>query len=177
LLNHVYFHGVVIFHVAHELCQFNFFLDQRSGFLFGFRLFRICTGDLLVLTDVAFIFVFIVSLLVSRVVDGEHLPHNGCAAEVVDSEIATPLIFVFQPTKALALSCFLVAHEADPDGLAILREDCDDVSFGEVEVEAADVDVGRVAVVGVPGGVGGDDFFEFALVEALDLLDLVHGDV
>jgi hypothetical protein len=27
----------------------------------------------------------------------------------------------------------------------------------------------------VPGGVGGDDFFEFALVEALDLLDLVHG--
>jgi hypothetical protein len=59
--------------------------------------------------------------------------------------------------------------------LAILREDCDDVSFGEVEVEAADVDVGRVAVVGVPGCVGGDDFFELALVEALDLLDLVHG--
>ena len=38
---------------------------------------------------------------------------------------------------------------------AVLREDGYDVAFGEVEGEPADVDVGCVAVVGVPGCFGG----------------------
>lgn len=138
------------------------------------RLFLCGAGDLLVLANVAFIFVFVVAFLVAGVVDGEHFAHDGCAAEVVDGQVAAPLVLVFQPAEAPALAGFLVAHEADPDGLAILGEDCDDVSFGQVEVEAADVDVGRVAVVGVPGCIRGDDLFQLALVEALDLFDLIH---
>ena len=41
--------------------------------------------------------------------------------------------------------------------LAVLREDGDEVAFREREGEAADVDVGGVAVVGVPGGGGGSE--------------------
>ena len=56
-------------------------------------------------------------------------------------------------------------------GVAVLREEGQDVTFAELEGEAADVDVGCVAVVGVPGGVGRDAFLELKVVEALDLAD------
>jgi len=55
--------------------------------------------------------------------------------------------------------------------IAVLAEDGDEIAFGQVEGEAADVDVGGVTVVGVPGGGGGDSGFEFALVEGLSLSD------
>lgn len=45
--------------------------------------------------------------------------------------------------------------------VSVLGEDGEDVAFREVEGQAADVDVGCVAVVGVPGGVWGDAFLEF----------------
>jgi hypothetical protein len=54
-------------------------------------------------------------------------------------------------------------------GIAVLAEDGDEVTFGKVEGEATDVDVGGVTVVGVPGGGGGHSGFEFALVEGLSL--------
>lgn len=55
-----------------------------------------------------------------------------------------------------------------------MGEDGDDVAFGEVKGETADVDVGCVVEVAVPGAPGGDIVFEFALVEGLDFPDGVH---
>lgn len=50
-------------------------------------------------------------------------------------------------------------------GVAILREDDTDVALGEFWQEAADVDPGGVAVVGVPGCGGWGGVFELAFVE------------
>lgn len=47
------------------------------------------------------------------------------------------------------------------DRFAILREDGDDVAFCESVGEAADVDVGGVAVVGVPRGGWASEKVEF----------------
>ena len=57
-----------------------------------------------------------------------------------------------------------------------MREYGDDIAFGEVEGKPADVDVGGIAVIGVPGGFGRDAGFELAFVEVLDFADCVHGE-
>ena len=49
-------------------------------------------------------------------------------------------------------------------GVAELREDGEDVAFGEGEGEAGDMDEGGGAVVGVPGCGGRGAVVEFELV-------------
>jgi hypothetical protein len=58
---------------------------------------------------------------------------------------------VLEPAEAARLARFLVARELDEYGLAVLREYYYYVAFGEFAGEAAEVDEGGVAVVGVPG--------------------------
>lgn len=62
------------------------------------------------------------------------------------------------------------------DRIPVLGEDGQDVALGELEREPADVDVGGVAVIGVPAAVGGDHFLELGFVEAGDLANGLHGD-
>lgn len=136
--------------------------------------------------------------LVARVVDAHHAAQDVGAAEVVDGQVGAPLVAVLEPAEALGLARLLVARQLDEDGLAVLREDDDDVALGERVGEPAEVDVGRVAVVRVPGGLGRaaersvssgaqtnvgregvgwhvHSMFELALVERLDGAYLVHG--
>lgn len=88
--------------------------------------------------------------LVPRVVNAHHTAQYVSAAEVVDGQVCAPLVAVLEPAEALGLARLLVARELDEDRLAVLREDDDDVALGERVGEAAEVDVGGVAVVGVP---------------------------
>lgn len=78
---------------------------------------------------------------------------NLSTSNVVDCQVAAALVFVLEPAEAFGLAGFFVANEFEEDGLAVLGEDCDDVPFGEFVGEAAEVDVGGIAVVDVPGGV------------------------
>ena len=59
-------------------------------------------------------------------------------------------------------------------GVAVLGKDGEDVAFAQLEGQAADIDVGGVAVVGVPASIGWDAFFEFGIVEAGNLADGLH---
>lgn len=162
--------------VAHKFRKLDLLLDHGPALFFRLRLFLCRSSDLFVLTNVAFILIFVISFLIACVIDCKHFTHDCCAAEIVDGQVATPLILIFEPSKAPALAGLFVAHQTNPDGLAILGENGNDVSFGQVEVEAADIDVGRVAVVGMPGCVGRNDFFQLALIETLDLFYLVHAE-
>lgn len=169
LFNHVGLHGVVVVMFSHELCQLNLLLQHGSIWLVvfgggGAGGTGVVGSRLLVLADVVLVLVIVVLFLVARVVDGEQPPHDGCAAKIVNSQITAPLVLVLEPCEALALARLLVAHQAHPHGFAVLGEDCDDIAFGKVEWKAANVDVGCVAVIGVPGSVWRDYFLELLFV-------------
>lgn len=57
---------------------------------------------------------------------------------------------------------------------AVLRKDGDDVAFAELVWQSADVDVGCVGVVCVPGRGVADPGFKFPLVEGGDGADAIH---
>jgi len=63
------------------------------------------------------------------------------------------LVFVLEPTEAARLTRLLVADELDKLGFAILGKDDNNVPFRKLRGDAAKVDKGGVAVVGMPGGV------------------------
>ena len=77
------------------------------------------------------------------------------ATKIVNRKVGAALILVLEPTEALGLACFLVARKFQKGWIAKLGEDCDYIAFGEFEREATEVDVGRVAVVDVPGRLWG----------------------
>ena len=81
----------------------------------------------------------------------QYPPQNRCPAKVIHSEVGTALVFVFQESETSTLAGFLVADEIHVHRFSELGADGHDVAFGEIIWEAADVDVGRVAVVCVPG--------------------------
>lgn len=83
-------------------------------------------------------------------VDPNQSPTYLGAAQIIDGEVCAALVLVFQPAEALGFARFFVADQLEEDGLAELREDGDDVSFRELVRQAAEVDVGCVAVVDVP---------------------------
>lgn len=85
----------------------------------------------------------------------DHASANRSTAEIVHGEVRAALVLVLQPPKTLALAGLMVACELEEDGLAVLRENSDDIALRELVGEAAKVDVGCVAVIDVPGGVGG----------------------
>jgi len=60
------------------------------------------------------------------------------------------LVLVLEKGETFGLAGFFVAHEVKVSGFAELREDSDDVAFGQVERETADKDEGCAAIVGVP---------------------------
>lgn len=99
--------------------------------------------------------VLVVPRLVPGVVDAHHAAPDGRAAEVVDGQVRAALVLVLEPAEAAALARLAFARQLEEDGLAELRENGDDVALGELEREAAKEDEGGVAVVDVPGGVGG----------------------
>lgn len=93
---------------------------------------------------------FVIAPLVSGMVDTQHPTHDRRTAQIVHGQVGTPLILVFQPGESAALACFLVAREVYVHGLAVLRKNGDDITFGQVEGQSADVDVGRISVIRVP---------------------------
>lgn len=88
-------------------------------------------------------------------VDADHAAVYGGAAQVVDGEVGAALVLVLEPAEAARLARFLVPGELEEGRLAILGEDGDDVALAELVREPAEVDECRVAVVDMPGGVGG----------------------
>jgi len=102
--------------------------------------------------------------LIPTMIHPQHPAQNRRPAQIVHRQIAAALVLVFQKSEPPALAGFFVAREVQVHGVAVLREEGQDVTFAELEGEAADVDVGCVAVVGVPGGVGRDAFLELEVV-------------
>lgn len=88
-------------------------------------------------------------------VNAQNPPQYRGTTQIINRQISTPLVLVLQKREPPALARFFVPHEVDVHWFAVLREDGYDVAFGEVEGEPADVDVGCVAVIGVPGCFGG----------------------
>lgn len=75
----------------------------------------------------------------------QYPPHHARAAEVIHREVRRALVFIFQKREAFALPGLFVADEIDVGRFPELGEDGQDVAFGQVEGEAAYVDVGRVS--------------------------------
>lgn len=99
------------------------------------------------------IFLFlIVPLLILRMIHLQHPPHDRRSSQVIHGQVRATLILILEEREPFGLAGLLVADELDERGFPELGEDGDDVAFGEVEGEAADVDVGGVGVVAVPGG-------------------------
>ena len=138
-------------------------------------------------------FLLILALLIPRMIHAQHAPKNRSSGEIIHSQIRTALVLILKKRETTALAGFLVPHEIDVHGFAVLREDGHHVAFGEIERKPADVEVGCVTVVGMPGCFGGafcllvgmygwvgvgdvHGVFEFAFVEGLNLADLIHFD-
>lgn len=105
--------------------------------------------------DAALVHVLVVAGLVPRVVDADHAAVYGRAAQVVHGEVGAALVLVLEPAEAARLARLLVAGELEEGRLAVLREDGYDVALAELVGQPAEVDEGRVAVVDMPGSVGG----------------------
>lgn len=83
-------------------------------------------------------------LLVPGMIHLEFPPKHLGTGHVIDCEHRRPLVHVHDETKTARLSRLLVPGHVDVGDLAPLTEDRDHVAFGEVRVQAADIDVGRV---------------------------------
>lgn len=105
--------------------------------------------------DAALVYVLVVPGLVPRVVNADHAAVYGGAAQVVHREVGAALVLVLEPAEAARLARLLVAGELEEGRLAVLREDGYDIALAELVGQPAEVDEGRVAVVDMPGGVGG----------------------
>lgn len=104
--------------------------------------------------DLELLGVLVVAHLVAGVVDAHEAAADLGAAQVVDGQVGAPLVLVLEPAEALALARLLVPRQLQEHGLPVLREDGDDVALRQLVRQAAEVDEGGVAVVGVPGGFG-----------------------
>ena len=100
--------------------------------------------------DIVLFVVLVVPFLVPRMINFQLSSKNGRPTQVVDRKVGAPLIFVFEECEAFALSRFPVSHEFHPNGLAVLREYRNDIAFGKIERQAANIYVGSVTIVGVP---------------------------
>lgn len=105
-------------------------------------------------TPLPLLFLLAILPLVSRVVHLQRSPHDARAAEVVHREVRRALVFIFEEREAFALAGLFVADEVEVGRFAELGEDGQDVAFGEVEGEAADVDVGCVSAKRFSGCFG-----------------------
>lgn len=152
LLNQIRLHRILIVGIAHEFRQLLLLLQQWSRHLWALTPPLLSRGLLVSSVKIDIVLRFLSVLpLVSRVINPQYPSHDFCSSEIIHRQVRTSLIFIFEKTEAFAFPALLVAHEIDVDGFAVLAEDSDDVAFGEVERESANVNVGCVAVVGVPG--------------------------
>lgn len=102
-------------------------------------------------------------------------PKNFSSIQIVNSKNRASLVLVREEREPLGFSGALVAHEVHVDNLTILRKDGEEVALGEVEGDAADVDVGRVLKLGVPRRVLADAQERLLLVDNLRPLHLREG--
>lgn len=58
--------------------------------------------------------------------------------------------------------------------IAILRKDGEHVALAELERQAADIDVGSISIVRMPGCVRGDALLQLDIIEAGHLTDGLH---
>lgn len=75
----------------------------------------------------------IIPHLVFRMVHLQYFPHNRRSAQIIDRQICTSLILIFQEREPLGFARFFVPDEFHEGGFPELGEDGDDVAFGEVE--------------------------------------------
>lgn len=154
-------HGIIVVMLLNQLLQFYLLLDHRPPglllllLLLVFRFLGLALGPLLLALDIRptdgeFRRVLVVPRLVPRVVHAHQAAGDVGAAQVVHGEVAAALVLVLQPAESLAPPRLLVPRELEEDGLAVLREDGEDVALGQLEGQAAEVDEGGVAVVRVP---------------------------
>lgn len=184
----VLLHWIVIIVVPEKFLQLDFFSNQWSCLLFfaftfvGFPASFPSTFAFAVRVVTCLVFVLFVAnafnfaffLFVSRVIYTDHSAHDSSTTQVVHGQVAALLVFIFQEAESARLARFFVSDEIDVHGVAILAEDCQNVSFGKLERQAADVKVSCVAIVGVPGRVGRNAFVELGLIQSLNLPYRLH---
>lgn len=162
LLYQEHLHRVVVIMIHHQLLQLHL-LPQHLPRPLLFLFFRLPTlvsftsslppHDILP-PNLPLLRILVVPLLISCMINPYQPATDLRSAQVIDSQVRAALVFVLEPPETFALAGLLVAHELEEDGLAELGEYGYHVAFGEFVGEAAEVDVGRVAVVDVPGCVG-----------------------
>lgn len=60
------------------------------------------------------------------------------------------MVLIFEKREAFALARFLVADQVDINRFAVLRADCDDIAFCQIERKSTNVDIRSVTVVRMP---------------------------
>jgi len=168
LLHHVRLHRILLVVVLQQSLQLKLLLDHRSWLLLA----AACTARSRpamtppprprfppsiavtlyppVLTNIPLLLILIVPLLISRMINSKHTAHDRGPTKIIHRQITAPLIFVLKPCETPTLARILVPSQFDPYRVAVLGKDRDNVALGQLEGKTADVDVGRVAVVGVP---------------------------
>lgn len=134
--------------VSQQLGQFSFFLEHLSWSLFYITFVAISPSTLASFFSICIfirssgwthnscyiIFLPLILLpLVSRMIDSKDTTHHCCTSQIVNREIRTSLIFVFEKSEPFAFAGIFVAHEVDVDWLAVLGKDSHDITFGEIE--------------------------------------------
>lgn len=84
-------------------------------------------------------------------INSEHAPQHFGTCQVVYSQVATSLVFVFEKAETFAFTGFSVANQIQMSWIAELAEYGDNVTFTEIEGKSAYVDPCCVFVVRVPG--------------------------
>lgn len=137
LFNQESLHRVIIVVISHQQCQLLLFRQRWSPcfFLAALVLLGVLPFFLqnILPADFELFGVLIVSGFVPGMVDSNRPFGDLCAAEVVDCQVGTTLVFVLEPPKALGLAGLLVAGEFQECRIAELREDCDNIALRELE--------------------------------------------
>ena len=144
LLHQVLLHRIIVIMLPQQFLQLEFLFDHRPSLLLAL-LFALLAHRSTLQPPLPLLFFLAVFPLISRMVHLQHPPHHARTAEVIHREVRRALIFVFQKRKAFALPGLFVADEIDIGRFPELGEDGQDVAFGQVEGEAAYVDVGCVS--------------------------------
>lgn len=173
------FHGVILVVLPQQFGQLFLSLDPgSSGFFFTLTVFAappplppvVSLAIGLIPTIVHRILLHTLTLdlsllqLIPTVIHTKHSAQDSRTTQIIHSQIAAPLVLVLQKGKAPALAGFLVACEIQVHWIAVLREDSQHITFAELEWQSTNVNVGCVAVVGMPGGVGRDAFLKLQVV-------------
>lgn len=142
------FHRIILVMLPQQFCQFFLFLNPGSPFfLFTPTVFApppplppdisftvsLISGIINRILLHTLTLNFSLLQLVPTVIHAEHPAQDSRSTQIVHSQIAASLILIFQKGESSALASFFVAREIQVHGIAVLRKDCQDVAFAELE--------------------------------------------